>query len=905
MPTSFFRDRRLFDILAEKILPDLVSRRRPEHPLRLWVAGCGTGEDAYSLAMLFREEMANDGRDFKLEVFASDLDSEALASARIGRYPATIEADVPPARLARFFSREDDAYRVSPELRATVLFAVQDVLADPPFSRLDMISCRDLSELPPADQAKVMSVFDFALREGGVLVLGGEPTVGRLEDRFAAIDRAERLYRHVGLATVPEFDPSIRANAEEKNPARLAGSGVAANPAAFAALCQKVLIDIYAPAAVLIDRNYECVYSLGPTHRYLRVAPGHPVQDLLAMAPADIRKTIRWAMHRAEGGTARFLATVSRMPHGAHESSFKIAVQPVVADGQRLTLICFIDEPTLDGSRRRPARERAIPEIEQLKQELDDARVHLQDVIRDFEVTINEQISMIDEAWSANQEYRARNEELETSKGQLKSLNRELAALNHELDESLDRQRATTNELQDVLISSDVATLSLDADLKIRLFTPAARSLFRVVAGDIGRPLADLRSLADDDALLGDARRTLETLVPIETEIEAENGAWYIRRIQPHRARDNAVQGVVITFADVTERRRSAIAAEAALRSAERSDRAKTRFLAEASHALRLPLQTLALMQGVLARTVKMDLERELVMELDETLQTLSDILRPLLDVNRIEAASVRADADAPNSHGSLAIGSDETIDSSPRPTPTSRVSPIRRTPSALQSAHRSAPVVVLIDDDDDARGALRDILEEDGWRVEDYAAAEAYLEARLPEDAPCLLIGADLSGMSGLELMRRLDAAGHAHPAIMIGNNSKVSTAVRAMKAGALDYIEKPIDREDLLARVRRAFDRSHDLKNSTAMQKTAVQHFVKLTLREREIMKKVLAGLSNKNIAADLHLSQRTVEHHRASVMKKTGSTSLPGLARLALAADWIGVDEKLARPVSRLTP
>ena len=286
--TSFFRDPKVFDLLAEKIVPDLVRSQTPDHPLRIWIAGCSTGEETYSLAMLFREQITAAKRNVKLQVFASDVDPDAVASAREGLYPETIEADVSPARLARFFSKEDHGYRVLPELRAAVVFTVQDVLADPPFSRLDLVSCRNLLiYLRPEAQAKVISLFHFALREGGILLLGSSETVGNVDGRFEVISKSERLYRHIGRSRPGEFGFSMSAGDGVRVPARPGQGQAPSRQAALADLCRRLVMETYAPAAVLINRKHECLYSLGPTDRYLRVAPGHPTHDLLAMARSE------------------------------------------------------------------------------------------------------------------------------------------------------------------------------------------------------------------------------------------------------------------------------------------------------------------------------------------------------------------------------------------------------------------------------------------------------------------------------------------------------------------------------------------------------------------------------------------------------------------------------------------
>lgn len=1167
--TSFFRDPKVFDFLAEQIVPDLVRSRASDQPLRVWIAGCSTGEETYSLAMLFREQITAAGNNLKLQVFASDVDPDAVASAREGLYPETIEADVSPARLTRFFAKEDQGYRILPELRAAVVFTVQDVLADPPFSRLDLVSCRNLLiYLRPEAQAKVVSLFHFALREGGILLLGGSETVGNFEDRFEVISKSERLYRHIGRSRPGEWRFSASAGDDVRVPARPGQGQALSHQAALAELCRRLVLETYAPAAVLINRKHECLYFLGPTERYLRVAPGHPTHDLLALAPQFMRTKLRSAIQQAGRENARVIVPGGRTNQDGNALSFSIAVHPVLSGGEELLLICFVDEPKHEHRSGRPTTPRDVPRVAELEQELEATRAELQGAIRDLEISSEEQKAINEEALSVNEEFQSTNEELLTSKEELQSLNEELTALNSQLQETLERQRTTSNDLQNVLYSTDVATLFLDINLNIRFFTPATKSLFSIIPSDLGRPLADLNSLAADAALLTDARRVLQSLAPVEREIEARSGAWYLRRILPYRTQDNGVEGVVITFADITDRRHAADALEAAKRQAELASVAKSRFLAAASHDLRQPLQTLTLLQGLLAKIVEEERAQKLVARLDETLSAMSGMLNALLDINQLEAGTVRAETVSFPINDLLDRLKDEfayhaqaqrlalrvvscgiSIRSDPRlleqmirnllsnavkytkrgkvllgcrrrpgmlsievwdtgvgipdeelqaifeeyhqldnaarersrglglglsivqrlgnllghrvrvhshpgkgsvfaievmllPGGTASqlehkwhgiddgiVEGIRRTGTILvvednpevrellehhlkdeghhtatapdgiaalelvargtvrpdliladhnlpngmnglqvtaklrEQLHRQIPVVILtgdistatlrdialqdcvqlnkpvklkdltqviqrllpasqsavhsgaphpaeatvipgpavifvVDDDNHIRDTLRAVLEEDGRTVEDYTTCEAFLEAYRPGREACLVIDAYLPGMNGLELLQRLRDAGHRLPAIMITGSSDVPMAVQAMKAGASDFIEKPIGRSDLLASIERALEQSRDSNKLSAWREDAANHVAGLTSRQRQIMELVLAGHPSKNIAADLGISQRTVENHRASIMKKTGSKSLPALARLALAAASNGADEPLVQ-------
>jgi two-component system CheB/CheR fusion protein len=1165
--SSFFRDPKVFDLLAENIVPSLIREHSPDQPLRIWIAGCSTGEETYSLAMLFREELASAKLNIKLQVFASDVDPDAVATAREGLYPETIEAEVSAARLARFFLKNDHGYRVSPELRADVVFTVQDVLADPPFSRIDMVSCRNLLiYLRPEAQAKVLSVFHFALRENGILLLGSAETVSNADGRFRVISKSERLYRHIGRSRPGEVGLLMRAGNSAQ--ARTRPDQVQSLPrqAAIADVCRRLVMETYAPAAVLINRRHECLYSLGPTDLYLRVAPGQATNDVLAMAREGLRIRLRSAIQQAIQDNARVVVAGGRVSRDGTAVSFNIDVQPVPSEDGDLLLVCFAEAPKDEQYAKAAVAPRDAPRVAELERELGAMRTELQSAIRELEISTEEYQATHDEALSINEEYQSTNEELLTSKEELQSLNEELAALNSQLQETLERARTTSNDLQNILYSTNVATLFLDTNLNIRFFTPAIVSLFSLIPGDIGRPLAGFTSLAPDGVLLTDAHTVLQTLEPLEREVEAKSGAWYMRRILPYHTQDSGVEGVVITYVDVTARRYAADALEAAKRQAELATVAKSRFLAAASHDLRQPLQTLALVHGLLEKATEGEKAQRLVARLDKTLSAMTGMLDTLLDVNQIDAGVVRPEivsfpvnellgrlqgefsyqaaangialrmvpcSLSVNSdprlleqmirnllsnalkytkkgkvligcrrrHGMLSIevwdtgigipeadkqaifeeyhqldnaarqrsrglglglsivqrlgellghrvnvrsrlgkgsvfaievaclpdGTTPRIEHRRLGTDDGEAEGVRRTGEILvveddpdvcgllelllkdeghhvatafdgtaalewmvrgtvrpdliladynlpngmtglqvatklrETGHREIPVVILnadistevlrdisafncvqlnkpvkvtelrraiqsllpivpaavhaprsagaaltpkppvifiVDDDSNVREGLRAVLEEAGLLVEDYAACEAFLEAHRPGSDGCLLIDAYLPGMSGLELLKRLHDAGDRLPSIMITGDSDVTIAVQAMQAGASDFIEKPVSRGELIASIERALDLSRDSNLLAAQRETARTIVAALTSRQQQIMDMVLAGHPSKNIAADLGISQRTVENHRAAIMRKTGSASLPALARLAVAAIHNGRDEPPAQ-------
>jgi two-component system CheB/CheR fusion protein len=348
--TSFFRNADVFEVLSRKIVPDLVAGFSGEGPLRIWIAGCSTGEETYSIAMIVHEQIVAARRNIRLQIFASDVDDEAIATARAGFYPKQIETDVSAERLARFFAPEDDGYRVSPSLRACVVFSVQDLLADPPFSRLDMVCCRNLLiYLGPQAQKKVIALFHFALRDGGILLLGNSETVGAPDDRFHAIEQAERIYRRVGAG---RSGAALMSNGAGAPSLSRAASSLAPNPkTTLAELCRRLLVEDYAPAAVLTNRNCEGLYYSGATDDYLAVPAGDAVHDLFAMARDGVRAKLRLAIQRARRENVRVVVTGGRLTRNGVSLAFSV----VAPGGFQRLLASPRDGAGGRGRRGRPA----------------------------------------------------------------------------------------------------------------------------------------------------------------------------------------------------------------------------------------------------------------------------------------------------------------------------------------------------------------------------------------------------------------------------------------------------------------------------------------------------------------------------------------------------------------------
>ncbi len=551
--TSFFRDGEAFDCLAKTVIPELVKKCAPGKPIRIWVPACATGEEAYSLAMLMIEKISGIRKDVKLQVFASDVDEHALAIARAGVYPDAIAADMSRERLNRFFIKEDHSYCITPELRNAVVFASQNILADAPFSKLDLISCRNLLIYLNADaQARIIKMFHFALNDEGVLFLGYSETATNYEAQFQPISKKYRLYKRVGMTGRGHFELPVSRPV-------ISGAPVSANRAAMvghgqklADISQKILVEQYAPAAVLIDARMETLYFHGPIDEYLKVPTGEAKQGLWAMARQGLRTKLGSAIREAL--QTRHDVTISGVvTRKGQKTNVSIGAHPVVVDDETLVLVTFVDQPTA-AERSAPHATMADTALQtHLEQELESTRLELQSTIRDYELSAEELKASNEEAMSMNEEFQSTNEELETSKEELQSLNEELTTLNTQLQQKVEDERSLLDDLNNVLSSSGIATLFLDRKLNIMRFTPAIRELFNVIANDVGRPFSDITGRTDDANLLPDARKVLNDLTPIDRDVQSEDGKWFIRRILPYRTQDGKIDGVVITFSDVTE----------------------------------------------------------------------------------------------------------------------------------------------------------------------------------------------------------------------------------------------------------------------------------------------------------------------------------------------------------------
>ena len=1160
--TSFFRNPEVFDYLAEKIIPDLV-RQCTNRRVRIWVAGCSTGEEAYSLAMLFQEQIDALGQQVTLQIFASDIDPDAVAFAREGLYPQAIESDISVDRLAHFFSKEDSHYRVSKDLRSSIVFTKHDVLVDPPFAYIDLVSCRNLLiYLQPEGQAAVLSQFHFALKDNGILLLGNAEAAETTDGNFEGISKPNRIYRRIGPRRPAALHLNRSMGAVAVAPkTRMGGHDF---ESALASACHQIVVEKYAPVMVVINRKNECLYSLGAVDRYLRVAPGYVTHDVIAMARDGVRTALRSAIETANRAKKTVVWDGSYSSGNGDMVSFSIAAEPLFLEGHDLLCISFIDKPKKKQNVEYPASPQSRSRVAELEQELKHAKMELEGAIHNFESLETAQKVEHQELIAVNEEFQSTNEELLTSKEELQSLNEELTALNSQLLETLEQNRVATNDLKNVLASTDIAMLFLDEKLNIRYFSPAVTTQFKVVPSDIGRPLEDIKSVNADSSVLADCQSVMKSNQANEREIETGQGNWFTRRIAPYRADGSMVGGVVISYINKTKEREIERDLRMAREIAQQANIAKSRFLAAASHDLRQPLQSLALLHGLLQTRAKDVEEKNYLARMDEVLSGMSGMLNALLDIDQLEtgnviperhnfsiahvleiikrefsyhaqakglelrvitsqchvesdprlleqilrnlvsnalkytitgkvlvgcrrrkgmlrievwdsgigipedeltaifneyhqvngqgadrmsglglglsivkklahllghAVTVRsrvgegsvfsvdvecrerkvepnplrqlsattrdsesnaaalsgkilviednpelreftktflddygydvntvaggiaaielvtkdrfspdliiADYNLPNANNGVSVieklrgvlgrhipviimTGDTSIkiareislhDCSQLNKPVDAQGLIRSVRDLLSDSHarnRSVPhaeresaaqgerrALLVVDDDQYLCDEIRRTFEARGFYVNTFASAEAFLAAPRPPGMTCILIDHYLPGMTGLELLGRIRSLHYRIAPIMMTGNGDTRMAIQAMKAGAFDFIEKPIQKDEFENAINNVFEKLQQSKTAADVADDAVARIARLTPRQREILKRVLAGEPSKNIAADLGLSQRTVENHRAAIMKKCGVQSIPGLARLAIAASSEGAD------------
>jgi len=575
--TSFFRDPDAFKALQEEAIVRLLSNKPAGASIRVWVPGCSSGEEAYSIAILLQERMEALKTRFKLMVFATDIDSIAIEHARAGVYPASIAADVSPERLARFFTEEPGGgyFRISKVIRDILVFSEQDVIKDPPFSRLDLISCRNLLiYMGPALHRRLIPLFHYALNPGGFLFLGTSESIGEHVELFVTLNRAEKLYQRKDDGTplrlsLPRFLSAVTASGAA---GRATGKTAGDSGTQFRELTERSLLQQYAAVGVLVDDRGDILYLHGRTGEYLEPAPGEAELNILKMARQGLRTALSTALHRSVAKNEPVSYTGLRVKTNGDFSNVDLVIRPVAfaAAEQRLFLVVLAQTPQVSA---RPEEQadialaadaeggrtgRIAEQMVALKNELREKEEYLQSTNEELETSNEELKSANEEMQSINEEMQSTNEELETSKEELQSVNEELETVNAELNSKVESLDRAISDRKNLLESTQIATIFLDNNLRVKSFTPAIAEIFHLIERDLGRPITDIVTRIAYENLPRDVSRVLRTLSRIEQEVTlADGSASYIMRILPYRTIDNVIDGVVMTFIDITERKRN------------------------------------------------------------------------------------------------------------------------------------------------------------------------------------------------------------------------------------------------------------------------------------------------------------------------------------------------------------
>lgn len=558
--TAFFRDPAAFDRLAELVLPKILEGKGQGDSVRVWVSGCATGEEVYSLAILFREQMEKLAAAPRLQIFATDIDEDALSVARLGRYPANLLTGLSLERRDRFFVREGESYTVSPDIRECCLFSPHNIFRDPPFSQIDLVSCRNLLIYFNSDlQSRVIPLFHYALRPGGFLFLGSAENLTQHSDLFAPLDKKQRIYQRKDIPTRLPVLPTLNTTGGTRPTRGTAPQRTGKGDGTVYHLERRVL-ERYAPAHVLVNRDGDVIHFSARTGKYLEAPAGAPTRNLLSMARGGLNLPLRSAMREVQdtGRTALRENVPVQLDGGVQ--TVDIAIEPLPEiDGQPYWVVVFTDvgpvrssdDAALAELSRAADRDGALLHLEQ---DLRQTRERLQTTVEEYETATEELKSSNEELLSLNEELQSSNEELEASKEELQSINEEMSTVNAELASKVDELDRASADLRNLLDITRIATVFLDGDLIIRNFTPAMTEIYKLIPSDRGRSLADIVSLIDYEGLVDDVHAVVAASEPIERKVVRRDGsAHYLMRIVPYQTMYDKVNGAIVTFLDVSD----------------------------------------------------------------------------------------------------------------------------------------------------------------------------------------------------------------------------------------------------------------------------------------------------------------------------------------------------------------
>ena len=592
--TNFFRDPESIKALERHTLPKLFEGKDDKQSVRVWVAGCATGEEAYTMAILLSEAGEKTRPGVQVQLFATDLDADAISVAREGYYTESEVAEVSPVRLHRFFVKETNGYRVRRELREIILFAVHNLIKDPPFSHLDLVSCRNLLiYLNRTAQSRVLEVAHFALNPESYLFLGASESIEGATDLFAAVDKEHHIFQSRSVPTrmkLPMLElgspPTVQPTFDRGRALPDAGTK---ERRSYADLHQSIL-EQFGPPSIVVNEEYEIVHLSNRAGIYLQVQGGEPTQNLLHLIRPELRMALRTALYQATQDRTHVEVRAQRVSTDAGREVINLIVRPVFSkeDSKRgFILVLFEPENTpVSEAPTETTLADSEPVASQLEDELISTKQQLRATTEQYEIQQEEFRASNEELQAMNEELRSAAEELETSKEELQSLNEELTTVNQELKIKIDELSEANNDFTNLINSTDIGTVFLDRNLRVNLFPPGARNAFNIIPSDIGRTLLDITNKLKYEDLLPDAQKVLETLQSIEREVHSSDDHWYSMRILPYRTTDDRIDGLVLTFVDITDSKRASMELELARSILQTKIAERTRDLAEANESL-------------------------------------------------------------------------------------------------------------------------------------------------------------------------------------------------------------------------------------------------------------------------------------------------------------------------------
>lgn len=558
--TNFFRDPKAFGALKEQAIKEIVGNKSLHSEIRVWIPGCATGEEAYSVAILFEEAMRELKKKSNVHIFATDVDEETIETARYGMYPDSIAADVSKKRLKTFFTGSENSYKVKNSIREMLVFATQDLIRDPPFSRLDLVCCRNVliymdSEL----QKKIIPLFHYTLNPQGYIFLGTSETIGQFTDRFSVVDAKWKIFKRkshtTGLHEHPSFPLSVDIGSKPPTQER-----EQKRETDISRLAEDLILRDYSLACVLTDEKYDIVYFNGDTSRFLAQPGGEPTTNILRMVKPELHYTLSVLLHKAAYEKKEAISRNQQIKSEGDQPSFDIIVRPVKGPLNKRNFIMVVfdtkikAEKTPEKAGKKPKTTKETkPRIKALEQELASTKEFLQTTIEELETSNEELKSSNEELQSTNEELQSTNEELETSREELQSTNEELRTINTEHQAKIDELAQANDDLNNLLASTNIATIFLDTEFKIKRFTPESKSLFKFIDTDTGRPLDNIVNKLEYENLEEDAKKVLDTLIKIEREVKTKDDIWLRVLIAPYRTTENIIDGVVITVFDISK----------------------------------------------------------------------------------------------------------------------------------------------------------------------------------------------------------------------------------------------------------------------------------------------------------------------------------------------------------------